>query len=87
MMQGWSPELIAAAAAIQEDLCWHKPYGSHHDDLWKLSFKGGMLDHWVAVLAEMDVQKPQATAMLLEVETTIAAALPEVWNAFSAEAQ
>ena len=35
-----------------------------------------MLDHWVAVLAQMDVQKPQATAMLLKVETTIAVALP-----------
>ena len=46
-----------------------------------------MLDHWMAVLAELDVQKPHANAMLLKVETTIAAALPEVWKAFSAEAQ
>ena len=35
----------------------------------------------------MDAQKPQATAMLLKVETMIAAALPEVWKVFSAEAQ
>ena len=85
VMQGWAPELVAATAAIQEDLCWHQPQGTHHDDLWKLSFKGLMLDHWVAVLAEMDVERPQATAMLLKVETTIAAALPEVWNVFSQE--
>ena len=39
-----------------------------------------MLDHWVAILAELDVQRPQATAMLLKVETTIAAALLEVWK-------
>ena len=85
VMQGWAPELVAVTAAIQEDLCWHQPQGTHHDDLWKLSFKGLMLDHWVAVLAEMDVERPQATAMLLKVETTIAAALPEVWSVFSAE--
>ena len=46
-----------------------------------------MLDHWVTVLVELNVQKPQATAMLLKVETTIAAALREVWKAFSAEVQ
>ena len=63
VMQGWAPELVAATAAIQEDLCWHQPCGSHHDGLWKLSSKGVVLDHWVAVLAEIDVQKPQATAM------------------------
>ena len=46
-----------------------------------------MLDHWVAVLAEIVVQRPHATAMLLKVQTTIAAALPEVWKTFSSEAQ
>ena len=88
-MQGWAPELVATTAAIQEDLCWHQPCGSHHEDLWKLLFKGVMLDHWVAVPAEVDVQRPQATdmRMLLKVETTITAVLPEVWKAFSAEAQ
>ena len=35
----------------------------------------------------MDVQRPQATTMLLKVETTIAAALPEVWKPVSVEAQ
>ena len=54
VMQGWAPELVTATAAIQEDLCWHQPCGSHHDDLWKLSFKGVMLDHWVAVHAGTD---------------------------------
>ena len=40
VMQGWAPELVAVTVAIQEHLCWHQPCGSHHDDLWKLSFKG-----------------------------------------------
>ena len=47
-----------ASGASHYYLCWHQPRGSHHDDLWKLSFKGVMLDLWVAVPAEMDVQRP-----------------------------
>ena len=89
VMQGWAPELVAATTTIQEDLCWHRPCGSHHNELWKLSFKDAMLDHWVAVLAEMSRRAETAGdchAAQSPVETTIAAALPEVWKAFSAEA-
>ena len=86
VVRGWAPGLANATAAIQGGLCWHQPCGPHHGGLWGPPPKGVVLGHWVGALAQMGVQKPHATTMLLRVGATIAAALPGVWGAPPAKA-
>ena len=46
---------------------WGKGVGSHHDQLWKMPFKGLMLDNWVTVLGDLGIKRPKASAMLQQV--------------------
>ena len=49
---------------LHQRLGWDKEVGSHHDQLWKMFFKGLMLDNWVTVLGDLGIK----SAMLQQVE-------------------
>ena len=40
LVSGWAPELEDVAVELHQRLGWDKEVGSHHDQLWKMSFKG-----------------------------------------------
>ena len=86
LVSGWAPELEDVAVELHQRLGWDKEVGSHHDQLWKMSFKGLMLDNWVTVLGDLGIKKAKAHAMLQQVEKAIAGTLTGVWKVFTEEA-
>ena len=60
----WAPELEDVAAGLHQRLGWDREVGSHHDQLWKMSFKGLMLDNWATALRSLGIKKQKANAML-----------------------
>ena len=85
-VSGWAPELEDVAPEVHQRLRWDKEIGSHHDQLWKMSFKGLMLDNWAIVLGDLGIKRPKASAMLQQVEKAIAGTLTGVWRVFTEEA-
>ena len=86
LVSGWAPELEDVAAELHQRLGWDREVGSHHDQLWKMSFKGMMLDNWFTVIGGLVTKKSKASAMLQQVEVDIAGKLTGVWEVFTEKA-
>ena len=86
LVSGWAPELEDVAAELHHCLGWDKKVGSHHDQLWKMSFGRLMLDNLVTVLGALGIKKPKASAMLQQLEVAMAGTLTDVWKVFTEEA-
>ena len=86
LVSGWAPDLEGVAAELHQLLGWDREAGSHHDQLWKPSFKGLMLDNRVTMLGNLGIKKPKASAMLQQVEVAVAGTLTGVWKVFTEEA-
>ena len=85
LVQDWAPDLVGPAVLIRERLGWDRTHGVNHDDMWKWSFRGLMLDSWVLIMRELGVEEQEAQATLSTVERQVTNTLPEVWRVFSTE--
>ena len=77
--------MAAAVLVIREQLGWDRTHGVNHDSMWKWSFRGLMLDSWLALMQELGVDEQKTQATLMSVEKQVSRSLPEVWRVFSAE--